>query len=88
MVVDFETLLAQMVGNLEETELQEDWVEAKLTTGHPASYDLEDILSAEEEFQSFLDRPEANFRNALKDATRRADARRKIRAEIRRRFTK
>lgn len=83
VVVDLETLLEQMAPVLDEAELQEEWAEYALNADGGASDELDVIRAAEAEFQTFLGGADSDLRSALRDPTRRADVRRKVRTAAR-----
>lgn len=86
VVVDLDTLLEQMAPVLDEAELQEEWAEYALDADGGVSDQLEIIRTAEAEFQAFMGDPDSEVREALRDKTKRADARRRIRAAARDRY--
>lgn len=87
VVVDLETLSAQMLPVFDEIELQEEWVDSALKAGEPASDEIASIQLAEKEFQDFLSADDNNLRNGLKNPLRSTEVRRAVRLEARRRYS-
>lgn len=86
VVIDLETLLEQMAPVLDEAELQEEWAEYALNADSERSDELEVVRRAEAEFQTFLGDAHSELRAALRDKTRRANARREIRVAAQKRY--
>lgn len=87
VVIDLETLFDQMAPVLDEVELQEDWAELAVEADGGASTTLDVIREAEASFQAYLGGADSDLRASLRDKTKRASARRRIRDEARSRFT-
>lgn len=86
VIVELETLLAQMAPILDEMELQEEWAEAALEANESVVDEIASINIAEAEFQNFLSANDDNLRSGLKDPLRRTQVRRAVRDEVRRRY--
>lgn len=87
VVVDLETLSAQMLPVFDEIELQEEWVDSALEAREPASDENAFIQLAEKEFQDFLSAADDNLRHGLKNHLGRTEVRRAVRLEARRRYS-
>lgn len=86
VVVDLETLAAQMLPIFDEIELQEEWVDTALKVKGWVSNKIEAIQNFEKEFQDFLSTDDHNMRHGLKIPERRTSVRRSVRLEIKRRY--
>ena len=87
VVVDLETLLAQMEPVFDEIELQEDWADAALGANEKSDEEIvASIQLAEREFQKFLSDSDDDLREGLKNQFRRTEIRRAVRKEIDKRY--